>query len=112
MLQNSEKGRGIIGIAHLSILVSKNRGGLGIVVLPQSSGIGIGSSLLKAIIQVGKNHGLEKIHLDVDVDNIQAIKLYEKYGFIMTEIVKSKSNLFSPARVFQKMEFTYSRFLK
>lgn len=56
-------------------------GELGIVVLKDYWGLGIGHNLMKTAIELGKNAGLKKINLDTRIDNEKAIKLYEKLGF-------------------------------
>jgi len=45
-------------------------------------GQGIGSSLLEFAIEHLKKTGMEVMRLHVDKDNLRAIKLYEKYGFV------------------------------
>ena len=48
----------------------------------QTSGHGIGTRLITAIIDFAKDTGkLEILHLGVKADNSRAIKLYEKMGF-------------------------------
>lgn len=45
---------------------------------------GIGSALLAAIIDLAENWlGLTRLELEVFVDNEPAIRLYEKYGFVI-----------------------------
>lgn len=44
-------------------------------------GRGIGTELIKYIISEQQNKGIEKIYLDVEGKNINAIKLYENLGF-------------------------------
>ncbi len=46
-------------------------------------GRGIGSALLNSISN--KFMGLRKIHLEVKVTNISAIRLYKKHGFVIKE---------------------------
>lgn len=59
----------------------KHRITLGISVLKEYWGSGIGSRLMEEAINFSKNNGFKKIELEVRIDNSRAIKLYEKYGF-------------------------------
>ena len=43
---------------------------------------GIGEQLLGRLIEMTKDAGLDKIHLEVNCTNIPAISLYEKNGFM------------------------------
>lgn len=52
-----------------------------LAVAPTAQGKGIGSSLLKHIIEYGKNNSFERIGLLVDFENPNAQKLYERVGF-------------------------------
>lgn len=50
---------------------------------------GVGTLLLEKIIQIARDQKLEKIFLEVNENNIQAIKLYEKFGFEKISIRKN-----------------------
>ena len=54
----------------------------GITILREYSGLGIGSKMLNEVLVHSKNHGIEKIELEVFERNTRAINLYKKYGFI------------------------------
>lgn len=56
-------------------------GELGIVVLKDFWGMGIGYNLMIEAIRYGKEAGLRKINLDTREDNKNAILLYKKLGF-------------------------------
>ena len=43
---------------------------------------GMGTIMMEALIQKAKEMGKRKIELDVREDNTNAIKLYEKVGFV------------------------------
>lgn len=58
-----------------------HRAELSIAVRERYWGQGIGSMLMKELIQYAKDNGIEIINLDVRKDNEQAIRLYEKFGF-------------------------------
>lgn len=55
---------------------------LGITILKEYCGLGIGSSLMKKVIEWTKSNGVEKIELEVFENNISAIMLYKKFGFV------------------------------
>lgn len=63
---------------------------MNIVVKKNKRGLGIGSLLLKKIIDFSKNYNL--ITLEVNENNIPAIKLYEKYGFYKVGLRKKYYN--------------------
>ena len=73
-------------IANASIERNKavrysHRAELSITVLKEFWGKGIGSELMKRLINFSKESGIESIYLDVRSDNYRAISLYEKFGF-------------------------------
>ena len=51
-------------------------------VIPRYRHQGEGTNLLKQMFQYAKENNVQKIFLDVAEDNISAIKLYEKMGFL------------------------------
>lgn len=54
---------------------------LGIALLPEYQGIGLGEKIMNELIDVGKRKGVSQICLIVDSDNLRAIQLYEKLNF-------------------------------
>lgn len=48
-----------------------------------------GSKMLEYLINIGKNHNIDNITLEVNINNINAIKLYEKYNFEKVAVRKS-----------------------
>ncbi len=82
MLVAKVKGK-IVGDASLNRLPRrmKHRGEVGVSVLREYWGEGIGSQLLSEIIKLAKEQSFEIVDLQVRSDNLQAIHLYEKYGF-------------------------------
>lgn len=74
---------GMGSIFSSNSLRMKHIGDLGMSVRKDYWGIGVGSSLLENLIKWSKNNGItRKINLLVREDNIRAIKLYEKHGFV------------------------------
>ena len=72
------------GYAHLDRDVTSGRIFLGICVLPFAQERGIGTQLMKALLEYADAHGLT-IFLTVDQSNIVARAMYEKYGFRSVE---------------------------
>lgn len=59
-----------------------HRGEIGIAVIQEAWGMGIGTKLMEAALDFAKNTAhAEIVHLEVRSDNIRAIHLYEKFGF-------------------------------
>ena len=52
-----------------------------VVIKPEYQNGRISYYLLDSIIQIVKNRGYDGIHISVQIDNIPALKLYEKLGF-------------------------------
>lgn len=73
----------IVGNASISRLPRrmKHRGELGVSVLKEYWNKGIGSQLLKKLLDWAEINDFEIIELQVRSDNFAAIHLYEKYGF-------------------------------
>lgn len=57
---------------------------LGIGILEEHQGKGIGSKLLSTLLSAAREVGVDTIRLTVSVNNDKAIALYEKYGFVIT----------------------------
>ena len=83
MLLAKENGR-IVGCASLSRFPRRmnHRGDFSISVLKEYWNRGIGNRLLCEILALAKQYSFEVIELQVRSDNLSAIHLYEKYGFI------------------------------
>jgi ribosomal protein S18 acetylase RimI-like enzyme len=56
-------------------------GTLGMGVLPDYRGQGIGESLLRACLDKARAKGITRVELMARVDNARAIRLYERLGF-------------------------------
>lgn len=68
-----------------------HRGTLGMGLLPEWRGRGIGRRLLEATLAQARRSGFKRIELDVYADNQRAIALYEKAGFVREGIVRDAS---------------------
>ena len=82
MLVGKDKGK-IVANASLSRMPRRmqHRGDFSVAVLKDYWNQGIGSQLLREIIDFAKEHGYTIIDLQVRSDNLSAIHVYEKYGF-------------------------------
>lgn len=56
-------------------------GGLGISIVKEWRGLGIGTAMMTYMINWAKNYGLEKLYLSVFSTNQRAINLYKKFNF-------------------------------
>jgi putative acetyltransferase len=68
-----------------SINVHRHRwgfGAIGMLVVREWRGRGVGSALLTAAVDWARMHGLHKLSLDVFPGNAAAIGLYRKFGFV------------------------------
>ena len=74
-----ERGRGD-SVAH--------RGDLGMGVLPDYRGCGIGKRLLDDCISVANSMGIQRVELEVRSDNRRALALYLSAGFAVESLVK------------------------
>lgn len=72
----------------------KHTGALGMGILKEYRGKGIGKKLVIESLKQAKANSLEKVVLEVFASNINAVKLYENLGFI-TEGVKKKEKKFN-----------------
>lgn len=65
---------------------------MNIVVKKSFRNMGIGSLLLKQLIEKSKKLEIKQINLEVNENNIYAISLYKKFGFKITGIRKNYYN--------------------
>ncbi len=73
--------------------VQAHVGLLGMGVLPEWRGQGIGSGLMDAAMAKAQAIGLKRVQLQVYVDNPRAIALYRKFGFREEGTAKSLAHL-------------------
>lgn len=59
-----------------------HRGSLGMGLLPGFRGQGLGRRLIEAAIAAARAAGMVRIEFGVHADNAQAIRLYERVGFV------------------------------
>jgi ribosomal protein S18 acetylase RimI-like enzyme len=80
----AETGENLLGyvtIEESEWVLSRHVGELGIAVLPDYRGVGVGSALLKSALQLASEKRFSKISLSVFHTNSRAIDLYAKFGF-------------------------------
>ena len=65
-----------------------HRGTLGMGLLPEWRGRGLGQRLLEATLARARRSGFKRIELDVYADNLRAIALYEKAGFVREGLLR------------------------
>lgn len=75
----------IIGSADLRTIGSRqrvrHRCGMGITILKEYWGVGLGSAIMEALIDSARALGYEQLELEVVTENRRALSLYLKYGF-------------------------------
>lgn len=71
----------------------KHRGGLGMGVLPEYRGKGLGSRLLASTLEHAQRFGLEKVELSVYTTNLAAVALYRKFGFEEEGVIRKYRKL-------------------
>ena len=78
------KNDDIVGCANISGMKRRmsHRANFAISVAKSEWGSGIGSALLEKCISFAKDNEIEIINLDTRSDNIRAISLYKKFGFV------------------------------
>jgi L-phenylalanine/L-methionine N-acetyltransferase len=58
--------------------------GLGMMVHPGFWGVGVGSALMRQMIDLADNWlNLKRVELDVNTDNPAGLRLYDKFGFVI-----------------------------
>ena len=66
---------------------------LGMGLLPEVRGRGVGRRLAEAAIAAAKEQGAERIELEVFASNTRAIALYEKLGFVLEGVKRRARKL-------------------
>lgn len=76
----------VVGTAGIEALGAKykvrHRAEIGISVLKEYWGLGLGRALMEACIQCAREAGYAQLELDVVADNARALGLYQKLGFV------------------------------
>ena len=78
-------GDALIGMAGLNACGPyarvRHRAGIGVSLLSRYWGRGIGSAMLRALMELAETVGYEQIELEVVDNNARAIALYQRFGF-------------------------------
>ena len=73
---------GMAGIDAVGACHKVSRAEFGICLVKEYWGLGLGTALTKACVQCAKDAGYAQVELDVVADNVSAIHLYQKLGFV------------------------------
>lgn len=65
-----------------------HRGTLGMGIIPAYRGRGLGALLLSATLGAAFDAGFVRVELNVHADNVRAIALYERVGFVREGVVR------------------------
>jgi GNAT superfamily N-acetyltransferase len=95
----AREGERIVAMANLLYTVSTAEGGRAalfedLVVVPERRGRGIGSALLRHVIDSARKEGLTRITLLTDRGNKRAQALYRKMGFVASTMTAMRLKLY------------------
>jgi len=76
-------------IIPMSLPAHRHAGTLGMGLLPECRGQGLGLKLIEATLEAARRFGLLRVELSVHADNLPAIALYRRVGFEQEGIKKS-----------------------
>lgn len=68
-------------------------GRLGIWLVPEARGQGLGTRLLAAAIAKARAKGVTRVELTVRVDNLNAKALYERFGFVVEGLQRKSTRV-------------------
>ena len=88
----AEKNGKVVGMCSIQTLISTAEGGLAglvedVVVRDGDRGKGIGNTLMGAVGDWARRHGLKRLQLLADRDNATALKFYESRGWKITNLI-------------------------
>lgn len=79
-------GNQVVGMAGIDAVGAchkvSHRAEFGICLVKEYRGLGLGTALTKDCVQCAKDAGYAQVELDVVADNVSAIHLYQKLGFV------------------------------
>jgi putative acetyltransferase len=73
--------------------INGHTGELGIGVLEEARGLGLGRALMDRVLAFGAANGITNVHLRVRTFNEPAIRLYESLGFTRVGTLKAVARL-------------------
>ncbi|MBN1284940.1 MAG: GNAT family N-acetyltransferase [Anaerolineae bacterium] len=74
----------VVGSSGISFMFGRRKyvAGVGMIVHPDYQGVGVGTALMRAAVDMTQNWSeIRRLELEVYPDNLHAIALYEKFGF-------------------------------
>ena len=80
-----------VGYGHLD--KEGNKVWLGIAVSELFKGKGIGTQIMNFLVLKARDNNIDTLNLSVDAENLHAIQLYKKFGFIVIDAINEKSIL-------------------
>lgn len=84
LAMDGEEIAGIATINSSAKIKARHDGELGVVVAKRYQGQGIGTELIRQLIQWAKGNGVTtRLSLDTRADNVKAVELYIKFGFVV-----------------------------
>ena len=94
MAMDGDEIAGIATISSSHKIKARHEGELGIVVARKYQGQGIGSELIRRLIEWARGNGVTtRIRLDTRTDNTDAVSLYLKFGFTVEGCCKNSTLL-------------------
>jgi len=73
--------------------VQAHVGVLGVALLPEFRGCGLGGRLMRQTLDAARAFGLHRVELTVREDNANAIALYKKLGFVTEGVLRNSIKL-------------------
>lgn len=80
---------GTIGFRNRRLKRVSHRVSLGMSVIQKFNNLGLGTLMMKKIIEDAKEIGKTKMELEVRADNVNAVHLYKKFGFELEGTIKN-----------------------
>lgn len=85
-LRNSQQGRSIIAVGRLNKLQSVGEAEVAVLVADRFQGLGIGTELLRRLVQIARDKKLTCIEAETLNDNITIQALVKKLGFALRSV--------------------------
>ena len=99
----------VVGVAGIEAMGHKykvkHRAEFGISIIKEYCGLGLGEALSRACIECAKKAGYTQLELNVVKDNIPAVNLYKKLGFI--EFGRNPKGFNSKTSGYQELIYMY-----
>jgi acetyltransferase len=74
----------IMGVGRLSKVLGTRHAEFALLVSDRFQGLGLGTELLRRLLDVGRNEAIEQIHGDILPENVQMQRICDKLGFDMS----------------------------